>query len=598
MSALEKLRATPEGSLSSADYSRLARQLGGEKEALTPLRLVLLSTFTTTLFDPFLKVEAARHGFWADVHHGGFGQFEQVLLGDDWRARDGAKEVLVLTMRLEDLDPDAPYRLGSGFEARAADVLARIDATLDLFRKKSSGAALVASFAPAAHRVGAIFDANQAGSYTHRLNALNASLLERISARPGCVVWDYAGLVASCGAARWTDPRLWALARTPVAAANQPALAQHLVRTVRGVLRPASKCLVLDLDNTLWGGVIGDDGVGGIQLGEEFPGRAFKELQRACLGLRDRGILLALSSKNDPEAVHECFAKHPEMVLRLEDFAATRVNWNPKSQSLREIAEELNIGLDSLVFFDDNPVERGEVRERAPEVHVVELPADPASYVKTLADVAAFDTPAITEEDRNRARSYQAEAQRTKAESQAGSLEEFLASLEMVVEIGPLDAVTSQRVAQLVQKTNQFNTTTRRLSQAELEAMHDDAGLGVYWLRQSDRYGDMGLVAVGVLTPEGESAVIHGLVMSCRVANRGIEQTMLAHLARRARSLGYKRLVGEYVPTKKNHVVAELYPRHGFAPDAGHTEESDRVRYTFDLEAGDIAIPAFIRVRS
>jgi FkbH-like protein len=599
MSALEKIRSAPEGGLSSAEYSRLARELasGSEKDGLVPIRLVILASFTATLLDPFLKVEAARHGFWADVFHGGFGQFEQVLLGDAWRARDGVTEVLVVAMRPEDLAPDAPFRVegaGGAPGTSGADVLARIEATLDLFRARSTGPALVASFAPASVRLDGVFDANRPGSYTHGLAALNQTLASRLATRAGTAVWDYAGLVASRGAARWTDPRLWALARMPVAAANQPAFAQHLIRTVLGMVRPPSKCLVLDLDNTLWGGVVGDDGPSGVQVGDEFPGRAFKELQRVCLGLRDRGILLAISSKNEPEPVHECFANHPEMLLRLEHFAATRITWNPKSQSLREIAEELNIGLGSLVFFDDNPVERAEVREHAPEVQVVDLPTDPAGYAAFLADLALFDMPAITDEDRIRAGSYQAEAQRTRAASSAGSLEEFLASLEMQVEIGALDGATSPRVAQLVSKTNQFNTTTQRLTQAELEALHAGERQGVWWLRQSDRYGDMGLVAVGLLTADGEDAVIRGLIMSCRVANRGIEQTMLAHLVREARARGFKALVGEYVPTKKNNVIAELFPKHGFAACEPRGEV---VRHRLDLAGADLRPPSFVRVR-
>jgi FkbH-like protein len=599
-SVLQQIQAAPADGLSAAAYMTLARGLKDDPEArerLKPARLVLLSSFTTTLLDPYVKVEAARQGFLVDTHHGGFGQFEQALLGDEWRAKDGATEVLVVAMRLEDLDPDLPFRVRTepvdAFDVLATNVLGRVDAILSIFRGKSKGPVLVANFAVPEPRVAAVFDANQASSLPYRIQALNRQLLERVSAQAGCYVWDYAGLVSSVGSARFTDPRLWALARNPISTANQPLCARHLARTLRGALRPAAKCLVLDLDNTLWGGVIGDDGVEGIHLGDDHPGKAFKDFQRAVLGLRDRGILLAMSSKNNEAVVHEALAKHPEMLVTLKDFAATRINWNPKSKNLRELAEELNIGADSLVFFDDNPVERAEVREGAPEVQVIEVPADPIQYVRALSEFAGFDMPNVTSEDRMRAQSYEAQIERKQLETKAGSLDEFLTSLEMQVDIGPMNPLTAQRIAQLVGKTNQFNTTTRRTSQAELEAMQAK-GHGVYWLRMADRYGDMGLIAVGVLQAEGADGVVHSLVLSCRAANRGMEEAMLAHLAQKARALGCTRLIGEYIPTAKNSVIAELYPRLGFEQPS---VVDGVTRYHLDLATKELVSPAFLRIR-
>ncbi len=595
------MAAEGDKALSAAEYMKAARALKDDaaaRERLQPVRLVLLSTFTTTLLDAYLKVEAARQGFLVDIHHGGFNQFEQELLGDGWRGTEGGTEVVVVMMRLEDLHPDAGFRVyGDGaddaFAAISANVLGRIESTLSLFRDRSKGTALVANFIVPDARLAPIFDANQKGSLTYQVAGLNRALLEKVSARGGCHVWDYAGLVTSAGSARWTDPRLWALSRMPVASANQPLLAQHLARTLRGALKPAAKCLVLDLDNTLWGGVIGDDGVAGIQLGDEHPGRAFKEFQRAVLGLRDRGIILALASKNDLSVVQDALATHPEMLIKMKDFASVRISWDRKSKGLKSMAEELNIGLDSLVFFDDNPVERAEVAESLPEVHVVDVPLEPAQYVRALSNIAAFDVPSLTPEDRLRAQSYQSQIERREAESTAGSLDEFLPSLQMEAEVGTWNAIVAQRVTQLVGKTNQFNTTTRRSTEAELADLHAK-GLGVYWLRLTDRYGDMGLVGVWVLTREADEAVVHGVILSCRVANRGIEQTMLAHAATQARAAGCTRLVGEFIPSAKNKPVADLYPKLGFA-ERGTTDGV--TRYTRDLAQDDLVIPAYVRVR-
>jgi FkbH-like protein len=281
------------------------------------------------------------------------------------------------------------------------------------------------------------------------------------------------------------------------------------------------------------------------------------------------------------------------MLVRREDFAAVRVNWRPKSENLKEIAQELNIGLDSLVFFDDNPVERAEVRDRVPEVLVVEVPRDPALYVDTLSEIPHFDMTALTAEDRIRARSYQQQVERKISEQGSASLEDFLVSLEMVAEIGPLDGTTAQRIGQLVGKTNQFNLTTRRHTQAELEALAASDDAEVHWVRLKDRYGDMGLIAVGVLLRQGRDAVVDSLVLSCRAANRGIEQTLLSFLTRRARALGCDVLVGEYLPTERNHVVEDLYPRLGFEPCP---EGGAGARYRLDLSRATVETPDFMVV--
>jgi FkbH-like protein len=595
---LHRIRSVPTGQHPLAAYQALAREVSASGEHLDGVRVVLLASYTTRVLDAFVRVEGARHGLLLDVHHGAFGQFEQEILAEAWRAQDGRQEVLVLAMRLEDLDPTLPHRFHSksaSFDGLAAEALGRIDALIEMFRARSEGPVLVANFAPPEPRPLGVFDANDPNSLTWQVQNLNRMLLERIRLHAGCHVWDYAGLVGAVGSSGWTDPRLWALGRIPIAARHQPNLGAHVARTIRAVLRPAAKCLVVDLDGVLWGGVIGDDGVTGIVLGDDHPGLAFKEFQRAILGLRDRGILLAICSKNDEDVARQAIAEHPEMLVALDDFAAVRINWNAKSDNLREIAEELSIGIDSLVFFDDNPFERGEVAVAAPAVHVVSVPTDPVEYVRALAAVALFDVAGLTEEDRARAASYQTEKSRKRDETGSGSLQGFLASLEMEASIGSLTPLTSQRIAQLVAKTNQFNLTTRRQSQAELEAAARAEDQAVYWVRLRDRHGDMGLIAVAVVRFEGAEARIHNLVLSCRAANRGIEQTMLAHVAGVARDRGARSLVGEYIPTPRNHVVAELYPRLGFAAEVGTGEGKG---FRLDLSRQVVETPDYVLVQS
>jgi FkbH-like protein len=301
---------------------------------------------------------------------------------------------------------------------------------------------------------------------------------------------------------------------------------------------------------------------------------------------------LAVCSSNDSEVALDALSRHPDMLLRPEDFAAIRINWEPKSENLREIASELNIGVDSLVFFDDNPAVRAEVRDRLPEVLVVEVPSDPAFYVGALTGVPQLDAPTLTAEDRIRAQTFRADRERQSARA-SRSLVDFLGSLDMVAEIGTLDALTAPRIGQLVAKTNQFNLTTRRHSQADLEALAGSVASEVYWLRLVDKYGDLGLVSVAVVLFGRSDAVVDTLVLSCRAANRGVEQAMLAEIVRSARARGCTSLVGEYIPTARNHVVQELYPALGFAAE-GQLNEARTFR--LDLAARDVTFPDSIRL--
>lgn len=589
---LAAVRARDPSEIRLTEYPSLARQLlNVERGGLRPLNVVVLSTFTTEFIDPFLVVEGARHGLQVSISRGGFAQFEQALLDPGTRESWGAIDAIVLQMRIEDVDRNAVVRYPadpSVFPGRVAETIERLESCVAIIREWSDGPILIANFAMPSLRPLTVYEAHAGDSLTYAVAAANRELWNRLAPLAGVYVWDYAGLVASRGSDTWTDPRLWALARAPISSENRPFFAAHLARTLKGVVEPSAKCLVLDLDNTVWGGVVGDDGVEGLQLGDEYPGSAFKEFQRAVLGLRDRGILLAVASRNDLDVARRAIETHPDMLIRWEDFAATRINWNPKSLGLREIAAELNIGIDSLVLFDDNPVERAEVRESVPEVRVIEVPTDVTRYAIALYESGHFDVPSVTEEDRGRARAYQAERARADARGSAPSLEEFLRGLDMMVEIGHLDALNQERVAQLVAKTNQFNLTTRRYTKAQLETMATEDDREVIWLRLRDRFGDAGLVAVAILQLCEQTAIIDSLIMSCRVMNRHVEQALTSHLASLAKARGCTQLIGEYRPTSKNHIVAGLYPALGFAAADGDGETR---RFVLDLVVNAEPIP-------
>jgi FkbH-like protein len=384
------------------------------------------------------------------------------------------------------------------------------------------------------------------------------------------------------------------MARMAVGPQAQKPLACILTRAAAAVLRPSAKCIVLDLDNTIWGGVIGDDGPSGIKLGDDYPGIVFKDFQSALLGYRRQGFLLAIASKNDETAVRDVLDTHPEMILRTKHFAAIQVNWEPKVVNLQRIAKTLNIGLDSLVFIDDNPVERAYVRAELPMIRIVELPQDPLGYLPVLRDVVELDRPRQLREDTLRAEMYQQETQRKEFSVKQADINDFLVSLEMVVEVGTLNTHTIERIHQLIQKTNQFNLTTRRYSLEEIKQLGEAEDSKVTWLRLRDRFGELGLVCVGVIRRiKKELWEIDTFLMSCRVMGRNVEDAFLHYLAELAMAKEATRLQGTYIKTKKNEPVVNFYKEHGFA-ETGHPEDMTWV-YTIELTPKTFAWPNHIR---
>jgi len=586
--------------LKAVDYHRLARTLSAQSDSgMTSLRLAFLGSYTANFLQPYLVVEAARRDFRASTYFGAFGQFEQEITQPSGPLWAFAPDVIVIAMRPEDVDIDAVERFnasgGRRFAELADTLVERTAQCVKAARSYLSGPVLVANMAPPAFAPLGPFDAAASGSLTHAIGDLNRRLAEVVAAIPGAFIWDYAGLVRSRGAERWTDPRLWAMARAAVAPEHQAAFAAHLIRTIGGTVRTPSKCLVLDLDNTIWGGVIGDDGPAGIQLSDDFPGSAYKQFQRAALGLMDRGILLAVASKNNLDIVEQTLRTHPEMLLRWDDFACVKANWRSKSENLREIAAELNIGLDSLVLFDDNPVERAEVAAALPEVSIVDVPTDPTAYVAALHMCEFFDQPSLQAEDRERVAMYRLERERRALAESAASPEEFLRSLDMQADVGVADEQTVARIAQLIGKTNQFNLTTRRHSAAEVATMSGDPDHVVAWLRLNDRFGDQGLVVVGIVRRRDRVAEIDTFLMSCRVMNRRVEQAFMAYLVEHARTLGCHSVEGVYLPTAKNSMVSQFYPELGFS-DVGALEGGGR-RFVIDLRTRSIDWPNVIHRR-
>ena len=552
--------------ISRADYLRLARELG--EAADQRIQVALLASFTADFLQPCLVVEGARRHLSLDLWLAPFGQIEQQVLDADSLLYSSPREIIVILARLEDWLPDLGPRFltysPEALESLRAELRQRLEALLKTLRERTQAKVLVGNFTPPLWCAAGLAEVALPLSQSGCVQRLNEDLAEVCVSLPDIQVLDVARTACETGLERWRDERLDYLAKAPWSSDACVAVSKAVARRIKPWFVPAKKCLVLDMDNTLWGGVLGEAGLQGIALGPDYPGNVFVDFQRRILALRDGGVLLAAASKNNAADVEAVLSDHPACLLKREHFAAFEVHWEDKATSLRSIASTLNIGLDSLVFFDDNPVERQWVAEQLPMVTVIAVPKSPLGYARTLADSGCFDFLALTNEDRKRAALYQEDTGRQALQRQAGSLEEFLTGLNMTLTIGKVDDITLPRVAQLLGKTNQFNLTTRRHSEAELQQMIANGAIAL-WARVRDRFGDSGLIAATILVPEADrSWRIDTFLMSCRVIGRGVETALLAMIERLVHARGGNLLVGEFIPTSKNQPAADFLAKHGF----------------------------------
>ncbi len=444
------------------------------------------------------------------------------------------------------------------------------------------------------------------GQNEHRLSGSPAHLLRLFNERLRGLadeqkvdLLDLNAWASGEGLRAWHDPVLWHKAKQEVSPVAGPLYGDLVGRLLAAQQGRSSKCLVLDLDNTLWGGVIGDDGLEGIHLGQGSAlGEAYVAFQRYARDLSGRGVILAVCSKNDEKNALEPFEKHPEMILRKKDIACFVANWNDKASNLKLIAQQLNIGLDSLVFVDDNPFERNQVRGECPQVAVPELPEDPSLYPACLANAGYFESIALTRDDLARTEQYQKNLEREKAQASFGNVAEYLKSLEMELIWGPFDPLSLPRVTQLINKTNQFNLTTRRYSEEDTSRFASDPKSITLRCRLTDRFGDNGIIGIVIAVQEGpDDWDIDTWLMSCRVLGRGVEQAMLDLLVQEVSARGGKRLLGRYIPTEKNGMVKDHYAGLGFValgdPGPGETrwvlgvDDKKRFEYPIHLKKGN-----------
>jgi FkbH-like protein len=533
------------------------------------LRLVILRNIMLEPIEPYYKYLAYQIGFDAQVKFGEYDNIYQEATGSQTSLVEQELTCILIFMKLETLSLDLSRNFAklstNDIHAEIERIKQYIDAVLIGIRTRTNAMLLWHGFELPVYPAFGVSDSQLKEGQLATFNELNRYLQENLRKHQNAYFVDTNSLLSRHGFINYYDRRYWHIGRAPYSREALSEIAGEDFKFIRSLKGKNKKCLALDCDNTLWGGIIGEDGLAGIKLGKTFPGSPYSELQEEIVNLYHRGVIITLCSKNNEQDVWEVFRKHPDMVLKEEHIAAARINWEDKVNNLRRIASDLNIGLDSMVFVDDNDFEINLVREMMPEVAVIHLPAGKAfEYRDILASCGLFDTLTVSEEDKKRGSLYKAETSRKIMLEQAPDLHSYLRSLEMITEIRRADDFSIPRIAQLTQKTNQFNLTTRRYSDADIKAIEKSRDADVIYLSLKDRFGDSGIVGACILKYNNDEALIDTLLLSCRVLGRGVEDVFLIQVLKCARNKGCRVAIGEYLPTKKNTQVESFYTQRGF----------------------------------
>lgn len=551
-------------------YGQIQERLNKTNFSNMPvLNLSVLRNIILEPIEPYLRYYAYQMGYNACVIFGAYDGIFQEAVGSNVELLNKNTDCILVFMRLETVSWDLSRNFSGLSTKQVQDEIRRVQEYVDRIiagiRRQTDGMILWHGFEVPVNPNLGIVDSQAGESQVGVVQQLNDFIRSRLYESPNAYFVDLNLCLARIGARNFYDLRYWHIARVPYTREALHEIAFEDFKFIRPLKGKNKKCLVLDCDNTLWGGIIGEDGLSGIVLGKTYPGSAYYEFQQEVLTLYKRGVIISLCSRNNEEDVWEVFRSHPGMLLKEDHIAAAQINWQDKAANIRQIALDLNIGLDSMVFIDDSEFEVNLIRKELPEVESIVLPERrPVEYREILASCGLFDTLAISEEDKKRGAMYKAEAGRRKLNTQVTDLESYYKSLEMVVDSCFADDFSIPRIAQQTQKTNQFNLTTRRYNEVNITSYVKDDNCDVIYLRLKDRFGDSGIVGTCIMKYEEDKAIFDTLLLSCRVLGRGVEEVLLIQALKLAQKRGCKLAVGEYYATPKNAQVRYFYAKHGF----------------------------------
>ena len=569
--SLEKLKKISNYRLNSSQLSSIAKKLKDfssydfKKNNIQRYKLGILSNATYDLINDVLIGTALRYGIQLKLCVPGFNQITQQSVSPSSEINSTKLDAVLIAEDYRGLSLKDCIKNNGFTKIQINKALKLLKDRIASLRKNNPKTIIVQTVAQPPHNL--VGNANLAikGTQSDLIHSYNAGLIE-LSRQCEVVLFDASSLANNVGLSNWYDHRMWYHAKLPFSLEAVPLYSDMLVRILASIKGKSRKCLILDLDNTLWGGEIGDDGIGGIRLGYGCAeGEAFAAIQKMALHLSERGIILAVCSKNTEKIAKEPFKKHNEMILRLKNIASFKANWRDKASNIRDIALELNIGLDAMVFLDDNPAERELVRQQLPMVAVPEVGNDPALYPDIVLSGGYFETLSLTEDDFTRASSYQLEKKRQNIADIVSDVDSYLRSLKMEISFEPINEINLVRSTQLINKTNQFNLTTQRYSEDQVRYFQTDENTITLTARLKDKFGEYGLISVLICKKTSpDELYIDTWLMSCRVLKRRVEESVLDYLTREAMRCGVKTLVGKYIETSKNRIVINHYKDLGF----------------------------------
>lgn len=541
----------------------LKKNLKKETSKLPPVKVAILGDVATQFLTIAIQGWLVENGFRAEIFEAPFNQVENQCLNPMSELHSFSAQFIIFIQSTHKLNEKYSLSDITSYNHLANERIAFISKVCQIFKKSTI---ICCNYPEIDDSVFGSYSNKVSSSFLYQTRKLNLALMDLSQSVDNLMICDLSSIQNKYGRDLIFDPSIYASTEMNVSVDFVPVIAKSMVDIILSIKGKEKKCVILDLDNTLWGGVIGDDGVSGIELGHGLGiGKMFTEFQEWLLKLKNRGIILCVCSKNSEEVAKQPFLNHPDMVLRLKDIAVFIANWESKVTNIRTIQKILNIGFDSMIFLDDNPCERGVVKENIPEVVVPDLPKDPSQYLEYLYSLNLFETSSYSVTDLNRTKQYKEKAEREIFQSSFDNEDDFLKSLNMKSVVSSFDDFNIPRIAQLTQRSNQFNLRTIRYTEADINRISSSHFYITRYFTLSDRFGDNGLICVVILKKQDEQSLfIETWLMSCRVLNRGMESFVLNNLIKVAKDNGFKKIIGEYLPTQKNALVKGLYSKLGF----------------------------------
>lgn len=557
------------------------------------IRIGLLASFTINGLKEILQVKSAKRNISCIIYEAPYNQYSQEILNQNSNLYKFLPEITFLIIDARSIFGEIfrfPYSISSSERKKIVDEkFNEIKNLVDRFVEKTNSKLVMTKLNIPSFSPYGIFESKVEYGFHNMIEDFNHKLMKNYLNSENVYTYDFEKFVAKNGEDNVFDYSQFFFGDLKISMKYLPVLGQDFMKYLIAYLGITKKCIVLDLDNTLWGGIVGEDGFNGIKLGPEPPGNAFMEFQRVLLSLHQRGIILAINSKNNFEDGIKVIKEHPYMVLKEEHFAAMRINWKDKVTNMKELIQEINIGSDSLVFIDDDPVNREFVKSIFPEILVVNLSNDPSMYSQMLENIIDFNVLKITDEDRNRGKMYLKQKTINELQESTSDLQTFLTQLDLKIIIKKVNEFTLPRVSQLILKTNQFNLTTKRYQESDIKKMMHDPNFILNCVQVMDKFGDNGITGVFIIKKENEKKwILDTFLMSCRIMGRDIEKAMMSHIINNAKENQIEKIEADFLPTQKNKPIAT------FLPDCEFQKEGELWTYTIKSK---IKFPEYITVK-